>query len=178
MTGSDLLSFASHSANNNTAHHDMAGGKSKTALRTISEVSEILDIPQHVLRFWETKFTEISPLKRNGRRRFYRPADIEVLQQVKFLLYQQGYTIKGAKKAIEDYAKVVHSTMAEVGKPRLEQTAAPANSNDNQQHKAPQAPASHRPLDISLEHAALAALRADIIAARNSLATKLGKGHI
>lgn len=77
--------------------------KSPNALRTISEASEILDVPQHVLRFWETKFNQIKPLKRNGGRRFYRPQDIDVLQQIKHLLYSQGYTIKGAKKAIDDF---------------------------------------------------------------------------
>src|SRR5690242_10563450 len=79
--------------------------KSPNALRTISEASDLLDVPQHVLRFWETKFTQIKPLKRNGGRRFYRPQDLEILQQVKFLLYSQGYTIKGAKKAIEEFAR-------------------------------------------------------------------------
>lgn len=77
--------------------------KSPHALRTISEASELLDVPQHVLRFWETKFPQIKPLKRNGGRRFYRPQDLDVLQQIKHLLYQQGYTIKGAKKAIDEF---------------------------------------------------------------------------
>jgi DNA-binding transcriptional MerR regulator len=75
--------------------------KSPSALKTISEAAEMLDVPQHVLRFWETKFAQIKPLKRNGGRRYYRPEDIEVLQQIKNLLYRQGYTIKGAKKAFE-----------------------------------------------------------------------------
>lgn len=85
---------------------DAAGAKEKSpnALRTISEASELLDIPQHVLRFWETKFSQIKPLKRNGGRRFYRPQDLEILQQIKHLLYAQGYTIKGAQKAIADFA--------------------------------------------------------------------------
>jgi DNA-binding transcriptional MerR regulator len=77
--------------------------KSPNALRTISEASEVLDVPQHVLRFWETKFNQIKPLKRNGGRRFYRPQDLDVLQQIKHLLYNQGYTIKGAKKAVDEF---------------------------------------------------------------------------
>ncbi|MFN7613413.1 MAG: MerR family transcriptional regulator, partial [Alphaproteobacteria bacterium] len=81
--------------------------KSANALRTISEAAEMLDVPAHVLRFWETKFAVIKPLKRNGGRRFYRPEDIEVLQQIKHLLYRQGFTIKGAKKAIDEFAKIV-----------------------------------------------------------------------
>lgn len=79
--------------------------KAPGALRTISEASDLLEVPQHVLRFWETKFSQIKPLKRNGGRRFYRPQDLDILQQVKFLLYSQGYTIKGAKKAIEEFAR-------------------------------------------------------------------------
>jgi DNA-binding transcriptional MerR regulator len=82
---------------------DQKKEKSPTALRTISEASEMLDVPQHVLRFWETKFNQIKPLKRNGGRRFYRPQDLEVLQQIKHLLYNQGYTIKGAKKAVDEF---------------------------------------------------------------------------
>ena len=77
--------------------------KAPSAFRTISEVADELAVPQHVLRFWETKFTQIKPLKRNGGRRFYRPQDIDVLQQIKHLLYNQGYTIKGAKKAVDDF---------------------------------------------------------------------------
>lgn len=191
MTGNDLLSFASQANQPKRNHPSNGSEKSPKALRTISEVAEIIDVPQHVLRFWETKFAEISPLKRNGGRRFYRPADIEVIQQIKFLLYQQGYTIKGAQKAIEDYAKVVNSTMADIGKPRIEHTAKPANSNDNHvpkeggarnpainAHSLSQHKVQHRTMDIALEKAALASLRADIIAARNDLATKLGKEHI
>lgn len=75
--------------------------KSPSALKTISEASEILDVPQHVLRFWETKFAQIKPLKRNGGRRFYRPEDIEVLLHVKHLLYRQGFTINGAKRVFD-----------------------------------------------------------------------------
>lgn len=84
--------------------------KSANALRTISEASEMLDVPAHVLRFWETKFPQIKPLKRNGGRRFYRPEDVEILQQIKHLLYRQGFTIKGAKKAIDEFARIVSST--------------------------------------------------------------------
>lgn len=75
--------------------------KSRRALKTISEAAELIDVPQHVLRFWETKFPQIKPLKRNGGRRFYRPEDIETLLKIKFLLYKQGYTIKGAKKVFD-----------------------------------------------------------------------------
>lgn len=76
--------------------------KSTRALKTISEAADMLDVPQHVLRFWETKFAQIKPLKRNGGRRFYRPEDLDTLIKIKFLLYRQGYTIKGAKKVFDD----------------------------------------------------------------------------
>ena len=75
--------------------------KSPDAFKTISEVSDELDIPQHVLRFWESKFTQIRPLKRRGGRRYYRPEDVQIIVKVRELLYQQGYTIKGAKKLID-----------------------------------------------------------------------------
>ncbi|MBN34207.1 MAG: MerR family transcriptional regulator [Rhodospirillaceae bacterium] len=76
------------------------GGKSKAAFRTISEVADELDVAQHVLRFWETKFHQIRPLKRGGGRRYYRPEDIEFLRKIKRLLYTDGYTIKGVQRLI------------------------------------------------------------------------------
>lgn len=75
--------------------------KSSGAFRTISEVSLELDVPQHVLRFWESRFTQIKPLKMRGGRRYYRPEDVTVLRRIKTLLYSQGYTIKGAKKVFD-----------------------------------------------------------------------------
>ena len=77
-------------------------GKSATAFRTISEVAGALDLPQHVLRFWESKFPQIKPMKRGGGRRYYRPEDLEVLRRIKSLLYDDGYTIKGAQKLLRD----------------------------------------------------------------------------
>jgi DNA-binding transcriptional MerR regulator len=80
------------------------GGTSKkaSAFRTISEVSVELEVPQHVLRFWETKFPQIKPLKRGGGRRYYRPDDVELLRRIQSLLYQDGYTIKGAQKLLRE----------------------------------------------------------------------------
>ncbi|MBT3552785.1 MAG: MerR family transcriptional regulator [Rhodospirillaceae bacterium] len=77
-------------------------GKSATAFRTISEVAGALDLPQHVLRFWESKFPQIKPMKRGGGRRYYRPEDLDVLRRIKSLLYDDGYTIKGAQKLLKD----------------------------------------------------------------------------
>ncbi len=78
------------------------GGKSAAAYRTISEVSEELDVPQHVLRFWETKFNQVRPLKRGGGRRYYRPEDVGLLRQIQKLLYQDGYTIKGVQRLLRE----------------------------------------------------------------------------
>ncbi|MGQ4272588.1 MerR family transcriptional regulator [Terrihabitans sp. B22-R8] len=76
--------------------------KSPGAFRTISEVAEDLDLPQHVLRFWETRFAHIKPLKRGGGRRYYRPDDILLLRGIKHLLYGQGYTIRGVQRILKD----------------------------------------------------------------------------
>ena len=79
-------------------------GKSSTAFRTISEVATKLDVPPHVLRFWESKFVQIKPLKRGGGRRYYRPEDIDLLRKIRELLYTEGYTIKGVQKLLREDA--------------------------------------------------------------------------
>ena len=76
--------------------------KSPEAFRTISEVSKDLSLPQHVLRFWETKFVQIKPIKRGGGRRYYRPEDVMLLRGIKNLLYNDGYTIRGVQKVIKE----------------------------------------------------------------------------
>ena len=76
--------------------------KSPSAFRTISEVAEELDVPQHVLRFWETKFPQVRPLKRGGGRRYYRPEDVDMLRKIRSLLYQEGYTIKGVQRLLRE----------------------------------------------------------------------------
>lgn len=76
--------------------------KAPDAFRTISEVAQDLDLPQHVLRFWETRFQQIKPLKRGGGRRYYRPDDIDLLRGIRHLLYGEGYTIRGAQRIIKD----------------------------------------------------------------------------
>jgi DNA-binding transcriptional MerR regulator len=76
--------------------------KAPNAFRTISEVADDLHIPQHVLRFWETKFPQVRPLKRGGGRRYYRPDDIELLRRIADLLYTQGYTIKGVQRLLRE----------------------------------------------------------------------------
>ncbi|WP_421694304.1 MerR family transcriptional regulator [Aestuariivirga sp.] len=76
--------------------------KSPDAFRTISEAAEELDVPQHVLRFWETRFSQIKPMKRAGGRRYYRPADVELLNGIRSLLYKEGYTIRGVQKILKE----------------------------------------------------------------------------
>ena len=75
--------------------------KAPSAFRTISEVADGLGVQQHVLRFWETKFTQIRPLKRGGGRRYYRPEDVVLLEKIHNLLYTEGYTIKGVQKLLK-----------------------------------------------------------------------------
>ncbi len=83
-----------------------SGEKSPRAYRTIAEVAEELDLPQHVLRFWESKFTQLKPLKRRGGRRYYRPEDVLLLQRIRGLLYGDGYTIRGVQKLLrQGFAK-------------------------------------------------------------------------
>ena len=99
--------------------------KSPNAFRTISEVSDGIGIPQHVLRFWESKFSQIKPMKRGGGRRYYRPEDVEIIDAIRKLLHDDGYTIKGAQKLLrEQGVKVV-----------VQQTYAIQNSNQDEKLK-------------------------------------------
>jgi DNA-binding transcriptional MerR regulator len=93
--------------------------KAPTAFRTISEVSDDLQIPQHVLRFWETKFPQLKPLKRGGGRRYYRPEDIALLRRISDLLYTQGYTIKGVQRLLREggLAEAVPAAEPEAAEP-------------------------------------------------------------
>ncbi len=93
--------------------------KSASAFRTISEVADQLNVQQHVLRFWETKFSQIRPLKRGGGRRYYRPEDVDLLKTVHKLLYSEGYTIKGVQKLFREKGK----------NQVVEKTPAPQNTN-------------------------------------------------
>ncbi|MDD9876769.1 MAG: MerR family transcriptional regulator [Magnetovibrio sp.] len=120
--------------------------KSPGAFRTISEVSEQLDLPQHVLRFWETKFTQVRPMKRGGGRRYYRPEDVALLGHIKGLLYDEGYTIKGVQKLLRDGA---------LKKSELEQP--PVNAG---------APNLELEAEVRDAIGELQALRADLTAAR------------
>ena len=90
-------------------------GKSAEAYRTIGEAAEELKLPQHVLRFWETRFPQVKPLKRAGGRRFYRPEDVALLRAIKTLLYGEGYTIKGVQRLIQDQGPRAVATAARAG---------------------------------------------------------------
>src|SRR5262249_29438828 len=99
--------------------------KSPDAFRTISEVATDLDVPQHVLRFWETKFSQIKPLKRAGGRRYYRPEDVDLLRGIRVLLYTDGFTIKGVQKVFRDQGVPI---VAEQGKTKGVNGARPVTS--------------------------------------------------
>ncbi|BCK76146.1 transcriptional regulator MerR [Acetobacter aceti NRIC 0242] len=84
------------------ADDEIRGRKGPLAFRTISEVADELKVPQHVLRFWETRFEQVRPLKRGGGRRYYRPEDVDLLRQIATLLYVKGYTIKGVQRVLRE----------------------------------------------------------------------------
>jgi len=90
-------------------------GKSPDAFRTISEAAGELDLPQHVLRFWETRFTQIKPLKRGGGRRYYRPDDIWLLKGIRHLLYDQGFTIRGVQRILREEGPRYAISIGEAG---------------------------------------------------------------
>jgi DNA-binding transcriptional MerR regulator len=104
--------------------------KSPEAFRTISEVAESMDLPQHVLRFWETRFPQIRPMKRAGGRRYYRPDDVERLRLIKRLLYDEGYTIKGVQKLFKEQG--VQALTSGGFEPRLAFGAAETTEEDAQ----------------------------------------------
>ena len=108
-------------------------GKSAAAFRTISEVANDLDVPPHVLRFWETKFPQVRPLKRGGGRRYYRPEDVSLLKRIRELLYADGYTIKGVQRLLRDGSvKLVQVDNAEeLAATSVDQALALDNESEN-----------------------------------------------
>lgn len=113
--------------------------KAPHAFRTISEVADELHIPQHVLRFWETKFPQVKPLKRGGGRRYYRPDDIALLRRISDLLYIQGYTIKGVQRLLRDGGGRLSDDIPPA--PAAERTAAEAGGAEQAAGDAPEAEA-------------------------------------
>ncbi len=124
--------------------------KSPQAFRTISEVSNELDVPQHVLRFWESKFSQIRPMKRGGGRRYYRPEDVDLLRGIQTLLYSDGFTIKGVQKVFRDQgAKFVTETGRANGtRPAVLST--PVAAKDDGAQPAMKSAAPKKALDASL----------------------------
>ena len=105
--------------------------KSPDAFRTISEVAEELDLPQHVLRFWETRFSTIRPLKRGGGRRYYRPDDIDLLKGIRHLLYGQGYTIKGVQRILREQGLRSVQALGRGEQPALPVTHEPSDDEED-----------------------------------------------
>jgi DNA-binding transcriptional MerR regulator len=98
--------------------------KAPDAFRTISEVADDLDVPQHVLRFWESRFRDIKPMKRGGGRRYYRPEDIHLLRGIRHLLYGEGYTIRGVQRILKEQGAKFVQTVWQPGAPQLGHRAA------------------------------------------------------
>jgi DNA-binding transcriptional MerR regulator len=96
--------------------------KAPDAFRTISEVAEELELPQHVLRFWETRFAQIRPMKRGGGRRYYRPDDVDLLRGIRHLLYGEGYTIRGVQRILKDHGPKFVQTVWQAGAPQPQQS--------------------------------------------------------
>lgn len=138
--------------------------KGPQAFRTISEASEALGVPQHVLRFWETKFTFVQPMKRAGGRRFYRPQDLAVLRGVRRLLHEEGYTIKGVQKLHREHGL---KRLIAAGDP---QAAAAFEGEDQAAWAPPAAPGGE-----GLDQVRLRALLAEVEAARRRLDAALGR---
>ena len=105
--------------------------KAPDAFRTISEVADELDVPQHVLRFWESRFREIKPMKRGGGRRYYRPDDVDLLRGIRHLLYGEGYTIRGVQRILKEQGGKVVQTIWQPGAPQLKQRAVVEVASDD-----------------------------------------------
>jgi DNA-binding transcriptional MerR regulator len=142
--------------------------KSPEAYRTIREVADSLDLPQHVLRFWETRFPQIRPLKRAGGRRYYRPEDIERLRLIKRLLYDEGYTIKGVQKLFKEQG--VQALSIAIPPPDLS-SSEPENAAEPRARPAKDPDeAETQPALADPERTALRAALAEIVEAQRILA--------
>lgn len=134
---SKASSYDMSASNAGAAQRSARRKKSAAAFRTISEVADDLGVKQHVLRFWETKFSQLKPLKRGGGRRYYRPEDIDLLKAVHRLLYIEGYTIKGVQKLLRDAGKKQIVTMFSSGEglEKLPSAAEIASSPEGQAYE-------------------------------------------
>lgn len=131
------------------------------AFRTISEVAEDLELPQHVLRFWELRFPQIKPMKRSGGRRYYRPEDLELLRGVKHLLYGQGYTIKGVQRILKEQGVRAVVGAPHVGGDRPPPARQDSSARPNARPVAPAPSEEDDEDDMSAAVSPQAALRGD-----------------
>ena len=131
--------------------------KDADAYRTISEVAEALDIPPHVLRFWETKFAQIKPLKRGGGRRYYRRADVDLLRAIRRLLYEDAYTIRGVQRLLKTQGSGAVAAMPPGAAPPFEEDAGSPLAMDGLDERPTQALVT----DLAAEIAACRALLAE-----------------
>ena len=142
--------------------------KSASAYRTIGEVAEDLDLPQHVLRFWESKFPQLKPLKRGGGRRYYRPEDIVLLRRIRQCLYQDGYTIRGVQKLLGEPGADAAAPRNGAESPSLfplDAASDEAPDGGPPARRPPRRPAKPGSLDPETR-AALEALRRELLEAR------------
>jgi DNA-binding transcriptional MerR regulator len=144
------------------------GTKSASAYRTISEVAAELDVPPHVLRFWERKFPQVQPLKRGGGRRYYRPEDVDTLRHIRSLLYEEHYTIKGAQKLLRVGRRKARPITAGEDEARAEAPPPPAaRSNGRDCTQPAEAAAPQSPVDQL--RGELRTVLADLVALRDFL---------
>jgi DNA-binding transcriptional MerR regulator len=150
--------------------------KRPSAFRTIGEVADDLDVPPHVLRFWETRFPQLKPLKRGGGRRYYRPEDIALLRRIRQCLYQDGYTIRGVQKLLADRAGGGAQPEPLAAAPTLfplDAVPTPAPVEPPPAHRPRRGPAAPQRDGEAERRAALEAIRRDLLAARALLAELL-----
>lgn len=146
--------------------------KSPSAFRTISEVATDLDVPQHVLRFWETKFPQLKPLKRGGGRRYYRPEDVLLLQRVRDLLYRDGYTIKGVQRLLRDGTRETKAEEARIAGSSAPEPVADEGASHEEPPPSVSAvlePAAATAKLTAAQREELEAIRAELVALRDHL---------
>jgi DNA-binding transcriptional MerR regulator len=122
--------------------------KAPDAFRTISEVADELDVPQHVLRFWESRFHEIKPLKRGGGRRYYRPEDVDLLRGIRHLLYGEGYTIRGVQRLLREQGIGFVQEVWQPGAPQPAQRPPDDTADEEAEVPAPRGPTSLIPSSL------------------------------
>jgi DNA-binding transcriptional MerR regulator len=142
--------------------------KSPEAFRTISEAAEELSLPQHVLRFWETRFTTIKPLKRGGGRRYYRPEDVLLLKGIRHLLYDQGFTIKGVQRILKDQGSRFVTGIGE-GNPVGALMKQPVDDEDDETAVAPVALMARNGLLDAADREKLGAVLRDLLECKRML---------